>query len=130
MGEETDRRPFGRLGLTKNHMVDLSGAFSSPRLQVELPRLAALQERLHTLTLLTPKTASSPPPKIGAVIDTITAILEHADQPMRARDIHTAAEDRLGRPIKWTSVKATLAEHASGARPRFQRTSYGRYRIA
>jgi hypothetical protein len=64
------------------------------------------------------------------VIDTITAVLELADQPMRARDIHATAEELLGRPIKWTSVKATLAEHAREPRPRFQRTDHGRYRIA
>jgi hypothetical protein len=85
---------------------------------------------LHALTVLNPKTPSLPPRKIGDVIDTITAILEHADQPMRARDIHAAAEDRLGRPIKWTSAKATLAAHASGSRPRFERVGHGRYRIA
>jgi hypothetical protein len=64
------------------------------------------------------------------VIDTITAVLELAEQPMRACDIHAAAEDLLGRPIKWTSVKATLDQHATGPRPRFQRTDYGRYCIA
>ena len=47
------------------------------------------------------------------MIDTITAVLELAEQPMRARDIHTAAEQRLGRPIKWTSVKATLAKRCN-----------------
>jgi hypothetical protein len=109
--------------------MDLSGAVSNPRLQVELPRLAALQARLHALSLLTPKTACSPPRRIGAVIDAITTVLELAEQPMRACDFHTAAEGLLGRPIKWTSAKATLAEHAGGPRPRFQRTSYGRYRI-
>jgi hypothetical protein len=85
---------------------------------------------LHALTVLNPKSTHPPPRRVGAVIDTITAILEHADQPMRTRDIHTTAEELLGRPIKWTSVKATLAEHVRGPRPRFQRTGYGRYRIA
>ena len=110
--------------------MELNGACSNPRLQVELPRLAALQTRLRDLALLNPKTPCSPPRRIGAVIDTMTVVLEIADQPMRARDIHTTAEELLGRRIKWTSVKATLAEHACGPRPRFQRTGYGRYRIA
>jgi hypothetical protein len=65
---------------------DLSGAFSNPRLHVELPRLAALRGRLHALTLLTPKTTCSPPRRIGAVIDTVTAVLKLAEQPMRARE--------------------------------------------
>ena len=80
--------------------------------------------------MLNPKTPRSPTPKAGAVIDTISAVLEHAQQPMRARDIHSAAEELLGRPVKWTSVKATLAEHARGPRRRFQRTGHGRYRTA
>jgi hypothetical protein len=61
------------------------------------------------------------------VVNTIAAVLELADQPMRARDIHAAAQDLLGAPIKWTSVKATLAANASGSQPRFHRTAYGRY---
>jgi len=64
------------------------------------------------------------------VIETITTVLELGEQPMRACDIHAAAEELLGRPIKWTSVKATLAEHAFAPRPRFQRVGYGRYRIS
>jgi hypothetical protein len=65
-----------------------------------------------------------------AVIDTITAVLVHAEKPLRARDIHAAAEELLGWPIKRSSVKATLAAHASGPLPRFERVGYGRYRMA
>jgi hypothetical protein len=92
--------------------------------------LAVLQARLSDLALTRPRTARPQPSRIGAVIDTVTAVLELAEKPMRACDIHAATEELLGRPIKWTSVKATLAGHARGPRPRFQRTSYGRYRIA
>jgi hypothetical protein len=92
--------------------------------------LAILQAGLHALSLFNPKTPLSPPPRVGAVIGTITSVLELAGQPMRARDIHTAAEELLRRPIKWTSVKATLAEHAGGPRPSFQRTDNGHCRIA
>ena len=47
-----------------------------------------------------------------------------------ARILSPRLGELLGQPIKWTSVKATLAEHARGPRPRFQRTGHGRYRIA
>ena len=67
---------------------------------------------------------------MGAVIDTITAVLEHADQPMRPRDIHAAAQELLGQPLKWTSVKAALAAHASGPGQRFERMSHGHYQAA
>jgi hypothetical protein len=44
---------------------------------------------------------------------------------MGARDIHFAAEELLGDRIRWSSVKGTLASHASGARPRFSRVGPG-----
>src|SRR5713101_1081420 len=110
--------------------MELNGACSNPRLQVELPRLAPMRARLRGLALLDPKLPQSPPPRIGGVIDTITAVLELVDQSMRARDIHAVAEELLGEPIKWSSVKATLAAQASRPQGRFRRTGHGRYRIA
>jgi len=80
--------------------------------------------------LADPKKPRPLPARIGAVIDTITAVLELADQPMRACDVHAAAEKLLGREIKWSSAKATLAAHASGHDPDSKRVGYGRYRIA
>ena len=40
------------------------------------------------------------------------------------------ATARLGRPVKWTSVEATLTEHTCGPQPRSHPTGYGRYRAA
>ena len=89
----------------------------------------ALQARLHGLVSADPKTPP-PPPRIGAVVDSIAQVLELADRPMRARDIHAAAQELLGEPIKWSSVKATLGAHASTPLGRFERISHGRYRLA
>jgi len=69
---------------------------------------------LHSLASTDLKPPRPPPPRIGAVVDTIIEVLELADRPMRARDVHAAAEELLGQPIKWSSVRATLAAHASG----------------
>jgi hypothetical protein len=60
----------------------------------------------------------------------VTAVLERAEQPLHAREIHAAAQIVLGGPVKRTTVKATLATNASGARPPFERTGYGLYRMA
>jgi hypothetical protein len=57
-------------------------------------------------------------------------MLERAVQPMRARDIHAAAEQLAGKSLRWTSVKAALAAGALGRRPRFQRVGYGVYQLA
>jgi hypothetical protein len=61
-------------------------------------------------------------------MSTITMVLELADRPMQARDIHTAAENLLGEAIKWSSVKAALADHSVGSHARFERVGRGRYR--
>jgi hypothetical protein len=100
------------------------------RLQVELPRFAAPKAGLRRLATTTPSTPQPLLPRRGLVIATITAVLEHADQPLRARDIHATAQALLGRPLNWSSVKATLAEHTRTPNPRFERTGHGRYRWA
>ncbi len=48
---------------------------------------------------------------------------------MRAREIHTTAEQLLGAPLLWTSVKGTLAAYASGCNPRFRRVRRGVYQL-
>ncbi len=48
---------------------------------------------------------------------------------MRAREIHAAAEQLAGEPLRWTSVKGTLAAYAEGSKPRFERVRRGYYRI-
>jgi hypothetical protein len=116
-------------GAGSNLMED-NGARSNPQARVELARLADLCCRLRGEAAVHPRSPRSAPAKMIPVLETVTRVLELAEQPMRARDVHAAGEELLCRPIKWTSVKATLARHACGQRPRFQRTSYGRYRIA
>jgi hypothetical protein len=39
------------------------------------------------------------------VLETVTLVLELAGRPMRAYDIHAAANELLGRPVRWSSVK-------------------------
>jgi len=63
------------------------------------------------------------------VLETVTLVLELAGKPMRARDIHAAAEQLAGEPLRWTSVKAALAAYAEGSEARFDRIRHGCYRI-
>jgi hypothetical protein len=64
------------------------------------------------------------------VLETVTRVLEQADRPMRACEIHAAAQAISGERLLWTSVKAALAAGVTGPSARFQRVQYGVYRSA
>jgi hypothetical protein len=48
---------------------------------------------------------------------------------MRAREIHRAAEELLGQPVEWSSVRSALAACVNGNEPRFRRLRRGLYEI-
>ena len=64
------------------------------------------------------------------MVEAVTLVLARADGPMRAREIHAAAEVLAGETLLWTSVKAALAAGTSGHLPRFQRVRHGVYQSA
>src|SRR5712692_9529343 len=82
----------------KSRQMELSGALLNPRLQVELPRLARLRERLAERDAALPagRTLCR---RQGSVLDVVTAVLERAGKPLRVRDIHADVEEVLGGPI-------------------------------
>jgi len=57
-------------------------------------------------------------------------VLERAEEPMRAQEIHAAAERLTGESLRWTSVKAALSAGVVGERPRFRRVRHGVYQLA
>jgi hypothetical protein len=59
----------------------------------------------------------------------VVSVLELSGREMRAQEIHTAAEELVGEPLRWTSVKAALAAGAAGSSPRFRRVRHGVYRL-
>lgn len=65
----------------------------------------------------------------GEVKRAVIKALAKADRPLRAVDIHLAVERLLGRPISKNSVGWCLAAGAKGKEPRFERVSYGSYRL-
>jgi len=109
--------------------VELNGARSNPRVGVELSRLDALHDELLRRASANPREPRPVPAKVSPVLETVTLVLELAGVPMRAREIHAAAEQLAGEPLRWTSVKGTLAAYAEGAKPRFERVRRGNYRI-
>jgi len=48
---------------------------------------------------------------------------------MQARDVHARVETLLDEPVRWATVKATLAGNLDGPAPRFVRVARGRYGI-
>jgi hypothetical protein len=70
------------------------------------------------------------PARPSPVLETITRVLELENRPMRARDIHSAAEELLGEPLLWRSVKGTLFNYTQGRMPRFVRVDRGLYTLA
>jgi hypothetical protein len=111
-------------------VMELNGARSNPQLQVELSRLAGLQRRLLAKTATNPRQPRSAPAKVSPVLENVTLVVEQAGRPMRAREIHTTAEELAGEPLLWTSVKAALAGGACGRSPRFRRVGHGVYELA
>ena len=88
-----------------------NGARSNPRLRVELGRLSELHGRLLREAATDPKRPRSAPPKVSPVLETVTLVLDRADRPMPAAEIHTAANELLGRPLRWSSVKGILSAY-------------------
>src|SRR5664280_3045500 len=109
--------------------LELNGARSNPRDGVELSRVGALHDELLRKALANPREPRPVPAKVSPVLETVTLVLERARIPMRAREIHAAAEQLAGEPLLWESVKGTLAAYAGGREARFERVRRGYYRI-
>jgi Fe2+ or Zn2+ uptake regulation protein len=54
--------------------------------------------------------------------------LAEADEPLRAREIHKAAEKLAGKPLSWNTVKDCLHKHARRRGSPIERVSHDRYR--
>lgn len=89
-----------------------------------------IHERLLAAVSARPLEPRLAPSRRSPVLETVTLVLQGAGQPMRARDIHAAAEQVAGESLMWMSVKAALSAGTSGQRPRFQRVRYGVYQSA
>ena len=64
---------------------------------------------------------------MSPVLETVIRVLEQAGDAMPAREIHAAACELLGKPLLLKSVKAALAAHTDGPKPRFERVRRGYY---
>jgi hypothetical protein len=61
------------------------------------------------------------------VIEAIVSVLQVAQQPLPARDVHAAVEALRGEPVNWSTVKNALSTHARADSGRIYRVAHGRY---
>jgi hypothetical protein len=59
------------------------------------------------------------------VLELVTRVLEAADRPMRASDVHAAAMTLYGSPLLRHSVKEALSAYTIGGDRRFRRVGHG-----
>jgi hypothetical protein len=66
---------------------------------------------------------------VSPVLEAVTLVLKRAGRPLRAREVHAAAQQLAGQTLLWPSVNAALAAGATGPTPRFQRMRHGVYQL-
>ena len=110
--------------------MELNGALSNPRLQLELPWLNTVYARFLAKSMAAPRTPRPLPPSSPPVLVAVSHVLEVANGPLHVGEIHSAAEEFAGQPLLRTSVKAALAAGAACQRPAFRRVRHGVYQSA
>ena len=117
--------------------MDLSGHHSNPPASLEAllryPSNGVEAEREHVRACASGARVGLPRaahPRQGRITEAIVTVLGDQAGPMHARDVHARVETLLGEPVRWSSVKATLAGNLAGPAPRFVRVARGRYRVA
>src|SRR3989442_6306097 len=101
--------------------MELNGAFSNP-LETDkslLERLSEVHRRLVERALRSPREPRERSPRPMALHQVVTLVLADARQSMRVSEIRAAAEQRLGRPLPRTTLKAALAAGVAGDPRRF-----------
>jgi hypothetical protein len=67
--------------------------------------------------------------RVGWVVEAVERVLAENHQPMQAKAIHEAVEQRLGRAVSWSSVKNALVYGLGGRSPSFERVRPGCYML-
>jgi hypothetical protein len=70
---------------------------------------------------------NGPSSRSGRIVGAVAQVLSAHDEALQAREVHVRVEALLEEPVRWASVKASLAGNVGGPAPRFQRVARGRY---
>jgi|SRR5581483_9923563 len=111
--------------------MELNGALSNPFV-TNNPLLIALNERQTKLlgkASRHPRKVREAPTRRPPVLELVTRVLEEADRPMRAREVHAAAAELYGGPLRWHSVTQALSAYTNRRDRRFRRVSHGTYEL-
>ena len=105
--------------------MELNGALLNRR---RMGAAYLLTRELDTRPELGPRSQSQIRPRAGAIQGAVIRALAAAERPLRAREVHAAAQNLAGTPLSWNTVKDCL--HKNSRRPDSlnERVSHGRYR--
>ena len=67
-------------------------------------------------------------PRAGAIQEAVFRVLAATGEPLRAREVHAAAQELAGTPISWNTVKDCLHKNTRRPDSLIERVSHGRYR--
>jgi hypothetical protein len=67
-------------------------------------------------------------PRAGAIQEAVIGALAAAERPLRAREVHAAAENLAGTPLSWNTVKDCLHKNSRRPGSPIERVGHGRYR--
>jgi len=101
-----------------------------PSLPQWLPRFASfvLAGSLVARPGAETKSQSQIRPRAGAIQEAVFRVLVEAGRPLRALQVHTAAQELAGIPLSWNTVKDCLHKHARRPGSPVERVGHGCYR--
>jgi hypothetical protein len=111
------------------NLVHLLGRFTNPSAPLKAVFEALPDEPIESSVRPEPLVATGRLGN-GAVQRAVVKVLAAADGPMRGVDIHRAVERLLGQSVSRHSVSWCLLSGVRAKEPRFERVSYGCYRVA
>jgi hypothetical protein len=130
MMQETRGPSNQHSGASGNLVADVTKVLAS----ADQSRLRSVAKRLARL-----RRSDAPPRAIksqrqrdrrpGWVIDAVVRVLADEGEPMRSTHVRAAVEAMLGHSVSKDSVDSCLSQGARGKEPRFERVSYGIYRL-
>ncbi len=107
--------------------MELNEALWNPDLRDRLVKLGALHEQLVARKPIGEAASRSLRRRQEAVLESVTAIVEQAGEPIRVREAHTAVEQIFVEAVPLSSVSEALSTHAIGNDQRFRRVRCGIY---
>ena len=94
-----------------------------------LPAISSLARRLRQFCPLESAAPRRLARRPGLVRDAVFRALAASERPLRAREIHAAAEAVAGEPLSWNTVKDCLHKTARQPDLPVERVGHGSYRL-